>query len=194
VTVLDWVIKAVGASPALAQALQFGPLAAVSAALAAGSPLGLALAAAALGKAVEEVIGLVCGNPDPDDHGAVLADRTAVGPWETFLMADNGDGTVSLLSHVGLFCAENGGGNGVYANRPQVGPWERWGLIRHGDGAVSLRSVNGHFLVAESGGGRECNANRTEIGGWERFWLVTLPNGRSALKTTSTGHYVSVQP
>jgi len=188
-TVLDWVITGVGMSPALALALEFGPLAAVVTAVAAGTPLGVALAA--LVKPIEEILGL--GNPDPDEHGAVLADRGAIGPWESFLMGDNGDGSVSLLSHMGLFCADRAGGYGVHANRIQVGEWERWTLIRHGDGTVSLRSSNGHFFVAESGGGQVCNANRTAIGDWEKFWLDTLPGGRVALRTFSSNQYVSVQ-
>jgi hypothetical protein len=191
-TVLDWVIAGIGMSPALAAALAFGPLATVVTALATGTPLGVALAAAALGKTIEEILGL--GDPpDPDDHGGVLADRGAVGEWESFLMGDNGDGSVSLLSHMGLFCADRAGGYGVHANRPQVGEWERWALIRHGDGTVSLRSSNGHFFVAESGGGQVCNANRTAIGDWERFWLEPLDGGRVALRTFSSNQYVSVQ-
>lgn len=192
-TVLDWVIQAVGMSPALATALQFEPLATVAAAVAAGTPLGVALAAAALGKAIEEIFS---DNPDPDDHGAVHADRVAVGEWESFLMGENGDGSVSLLSHMGLFCADRAGGWGVHANRPRVGEWERWTLISHGDETVSLRSSNGHFFVAESGGGPDqvCNADRTAIGDWERFWLEPLDGGRVALRTFSNNRYVSVQP
>lgn len=192
VTVLDWVVSAVAASPVLATALQFAPLAAVASALAAGTPLRLALAAAALGRAVEELLGLG-GTPDPNEHGQVLADRGAVGPWESFLMGDNGDGSVSLLSHMGLFSADGGGGGGVYANRPKTGDWERWYVIRHGDHTVSLRTINGHFSTAERQGGAECNANRTEIGPWDKCWLEPLDGGRVALKSFRDPQYVSVQ-
>jgi hypothetical protein len=191
-TVLDWVIKAVGTSPALAVSLEYTPLAAVAGALAAGTPLGVALAAAALGTTIEKILGLG-GNPDPDEHGAVLADRGAIGPWESFLMGTNGDGSVSLLSHMGLFSADDGGGYGVHANRAEVGGWERWVLIHQGDGTVSLKASNGNYFVAESGGGQVCNANRPTIGDWEKFWLEPLESGRVALRTFSSNQYVSVQ-
>jgi hypothetical protein len=122
----------------------------------------------------------------------VHADRTAAGPWETFLISHEGS-TVHLLSHVGLFSADNGGGGAVYANRPFAGDWERWALEEHLDGTVSFRSFNGHYLVAKDGGGSFCLADRTAVGPWEKFRREYLPKGKVALRT-SGGHYVSVQP
>jgi hypothetical protein len=188
-TVIEWVIAAAASSPAFAGSMQLATLGAVFKFFTSGHPLGIALAAG-LGFALEALT----GEPDPNEHGAVTADRSEAGAWESFIMAELGNGKVSLLSHMGLFCAEGGGGDGVFANRPFVGEWEKWTLIRNDDGSVSFRSHGGHYLVAESGGGQVCNANRTSIGEWEKFWIYFLPEGRVGLKTFVTGHFVSVQP
>lgn len=63
----------------------------------------------------------------------LIANRTAVGPWETFTIvhADLSAGeitsgqTVILRTANGQFlCAEGGGGREVLADRPSFGPWE----------------------------------------------------------------------
>jgi hypothetical protein len=189
-TVIEWVIVAASKSPAFAGSMQLTALGTIFQFITSGHPLGIALAAG-IGLAWQTL----AGEPDPNEHGGIAADRTEALAWESFVMADLGNiGQVSLLSHMGLFSAANGGGAGVYANRPQLGDWERWTLIKNDDGSVSFRSIGGHYLVAESGGGSVLNANRTSIGEWEKFWIYFLPGGRIALKTYVTGHFVSVKP
>lgn len=189
-TVIEWVIVAAAKSPAFAGSMQLTALGTIFQFFTSGHPLGIALAAG-IGLAWQALT----GEPDPNEHGAVAADTTEALPWESFVMADLGNtGQVSLLSHMGLFSADNGGGAGVYANRPKLGDWERWTLVKNDDGSVSFRSIGGHYLVAESGGGSVLNANRTSIGEWEKFWIYFLPGGRIALKTYVTGHFVSVKP
>lgn len=188
-TVMDFVIVASAYSPQIAAALGIPVVAAVFNAVSSGTPVGWAIAAA-LGLLIPGV----SSEPDPDDHGQVVASRTDVGDWESFTLANLGGRQVALLSHVGLFSAQSGGGSGVNANRSQVGDWERWTVIGHGGNVVSLRTINGHHLTAEGGGGRECNANRTSIGDWERFRLVHLPTGKMALRTLRSGHYITVEP
>lgn len=187
-TILEWMIAATSFAPALGQTLSMTGLATLFNAISAGTPLGWALSLAA-GIGIEEVFG---SEPDPNAHGHVHADRTAVGPWETFLMSHDGN-TTTLLSHMGHLCADNGGGGAVYANRPLVGEWERWTMIQHPDHTVSFRSSNGHHLVANGGGGSFCLADRSAIGPWERFHREYQPNGKVALRA-SGGHYLSVQP
>lgn len=101
-----------------------------------------------------------------DDRGIVHADRTAVGPWETWTVERQPDGRIALKSVNGLYLsAEGGGGGEVHANRRQAGPWEHWRPFGGG-----LQSDNGHWLVVELGApDLPVNANRTSRGPWETF-------------------------
>ena len=186
-TVLDFLVAAAAKSPALATAFQVSGVAAVLSALQSGTPLGWALLIG---------IGLIPDflkpQPDVNDHGAVMADRNRVAEWETFTMGSLEGNTVSILSWLGFFSAQNAGGAGVYANRPVIKDWETWTLVNNHDGTVSFRTFNGHYLTAENGGGRECQANRTQIGDWEKFSVVPLPSGQIALQARN-GQFVSVQ-
>ena len=178
-TILDFLVIASGQVPALGSALNLPVVASVFTAVESGTPLGWALAAA-LGLAVD----LAESAPDPNAHGHIWANRDEPGAWESFILAQLGDGNqVSLLSWQGLFSAQFGGGQDVYANRPQVGDWETWTLIDNNDGTVSFKSFNGNYLSAEQGGGAAVYANRTSIGDWEKFHLVNLSSGKVALKT-----------
>ena len=71
--------------------------------------------------------------------GAVVANRGALGAWETFTLHDlNGgnlvDGNkVTLQAANGKYvCAEGGGGGAVVANRGAVGAWETFTFRRIG--------------------------------------------------------------
>ena len=83
--------------------------------------------------------------------GAPLsANRSAIGPWETFEMSMRENNKVSLRACNGLFvCAEGGGDGEVVANRQKVGGWESFELIDKGDNKIALRAFNGKFLSAE---------------------------------------------
>lgn len=178
-----------GSIPALASALNIPVVAAICAQVAKGTPLGWAISGA-LGLGIT----LFAPEPDPNAHGAVMADRDEALEWESFLVGQLGDGNkVALLSWQGYFSAQMGGGHGVYANRPEVGPWETWTMIDNHDGSISLQTIDGHYLCAEMGGGRECQADRTSIGDWEKFELVALAGGRYALRTRVGRKFVSVQ-
>jgi hypothetical protein len=61
----------------------------------------------------------------------LIANRTAVGPWETFQLIHNADGRVSLKSLVNneYVTAENAGAQPLIANRTAIGPWEEFDLI-----------------------------------------------------------------
>lgn len=116
----------------------------------------------------------------------VIANRTTVGPWETFTIGPSDQTSRALMSgdrvtlrtvNGQFLCAENGGGGEVVANRVTAGPWETFTVV-HADlsgGEISsgqcilLRTANGQFLCAEGGGGREVTADRAAIGPWETF-------------------------
>ena len=188
-TILDFVVRASGIVPGLGAALDVPVAASVFQAVEAGTPLGWAIAGA-----VGLVVDLLGSAPDPNAHGAVVADRDQAQGWESFLMGSLGDTQhFSLLSWQGFFSAQQGGGDGIYANRPEIGEWETWTLIDNFDGTVSFKAFNGQFLTAEGGGGRECNANRTAIGTWEKFHIDNLPSGKVALRTLDHNKFVSVQ-
>ncbi|VVB64141.1 Peptidase family C25 [uncultured archaeon] len=60
----------------------------------------------------------------------VVANRNAVGAWETFRLIDLGNGNVALRAANGQYlCAENGGGGAVEAKSNGIGAWETFGKI-----------------------------------------------------------------
>jgi hypothetical protein len=104
--------------------------------------------------------------------GDVNANRSALGPWETFgLYSDrNYSNRVAFKTSTGHFLsAEGGGGGRLLANRTAAHEWEAFIFIDRGGGNFALRTYNGKYVTAEGGGGREVNANRTAIGPWETF-------------------------
>ena len=118
---------------------------------------------------------LVCA--ESAGRGSLIANRSAVGPWETFTMIDRGGGTVALRAAADnmYVCAENGGASSLIANRYSPNLWETFGLITNSDGSFSLRSqANGRLVCAEAAGGAPLIANRDAIGQWERFDLIRL--------------------
>ena len=125
--------------------------------------------------------------------GAVVANRNAIGGWETFKLIDRGNGYYALQAANGQYlCAEGGGGDGVVANRNVIGGWETFKLIDRGNGNVALQAANGQYLCAEGGGGDGVVANRNAIGGWETFKLIDRGNGYYALQAAN-GQYLCAE-
>lgn len=123
--------------------------------------------------------------------GDANANRSQIGPWETFSVIDINGGTLQSLDPVCIatynsnyLVAENGGGDVVRANRVSCGPWEKFNLIKvtpegaaiggeiQNNDLVALRVNNGQYVVAEEGGGSKLNANRGAIGPWEIFRIT----------------------
>ena len=112
-----------------------------------------------------------------DNAGAnpLIANRTAIGPWETFDVLDAGNGNIALRSHANnmIVTAENAGNNPLIANRTAIGGWETFQLIHNPDGSVSLKAlINNRYVTAENAGAAALIANRTAIGPWEEFDLI----------------------
>src|SRR5215213_6725014 len=121
----------------------------------------------------------------------VNANRTAIGPWETFTVIDLNGGAlesgdlINIQSVGGYYVvAESGGGDVVNANRTEALGWETFRIEKIGGGGVigpgdsiSLQAYNGwsccggSYVVAEGGGGDVVNANRSAIAGWETFTI-----------------------
>ncbi|MDT0319015.1 glycosyl hydrolase family 95 catalytic domain-containing protein [Streptomyces millisiae] len=113
-----------------------------------------------------------------DDAGAsaLIANRTAIGPWERFDLIDLGDGNVALRSHANnqYVCAENGGAAALIANRTAIGVWETFQRVNNANGTVSLRAqANNRYVCAENGGAAPLIADKTTIGTAESFDLAS---------------------
>ncbi len=118
---------------------------------------------------------------------ALIANRTASGPWEQFTLQVNANGTVSLRAHANnrVVTAEAGGAQPLIANRTVVGAWEQFTVVDNGDGTVALRaSANGRYVTAEQGGAQALIANRTAAGAWERFVLTGPATSASSAPST----------
>jgi hypothetical protein len=112
-----------------------------------------------------------------DNAGAspLIANRTAVGPWEVFDQFDLGEGNIALRAGINTkyVSADNAGASPLIANRTVIGAWETFQLITNTDGSISLKAkANGMYVTAENAGAGALIANRTEIGAWERFDII----------------------
>ncbi|MGY0002357.1 GH25 family lysozyme [Micromonospora sp. I033] len=119
---------------------------------------------------------------------ALIANRTAIGPWEQFDRIDAGGGFVAFRARVNgrYVTAENGGASPLIANRTAVGPWERFRVVTNTDGTASLlANANNRYVTAEKAGARPLIANRTAIGPWEKFRVVTPPAAVNLLSTVN---------
>jgi hypothetical protein len=109
-----------------------------------------------------------------DNAGAspLIANRTAIGPWETFDLLDEGNGNVALRSHANNQIVTAGAGS-LIAGGSTVGTAETFQLIHNGDGSVSLKAqADNEYVTAENAGAAPLIANRTAIGPWEEFDLI----------------------
>ena len=70
-----------------------------------------------------------------DNAGAspLIANRTAVGPWETFTEVDQGGSNVALkaMANGEYVCADNAGASPLIANRTAIGSWETFTVQTH---------------------------------------------------------------
>ena len=60
----------------------------------------------------------------------LIANRTEIGPWETFQLININGGHVALKASNGKYvCNENNGGAPLQANREKVASWETFEVI-----------------------------------------------------------------
>lgn len=104
----------------------------------------------------------------------LIANRDAVGPWETFaLISGDGGGSALRAGANGDFvCADGAGSQPLVANRDAIGPWETFDLVATGGGTALRSRANGLFVCADGAGAQALQANRTVAGPWETFDLV----------------------
>jgi hypothetical protein len=130
------------------------------------SPLVISLRARANGKLV---------TAESAGAASLIANRSAIGPWEQFDLISQGYTTIALRAHANnrYVSAANAGASPLVARATAVGDTERFTLISNSGGTISLRAqVNGKLVCAESAGTRPLIANRAVIGPWEQFDLV----------------------
>ncbi|MDN3353801.1 glycoside hydrolase family 3 C-terminal domain-containing protein [Actinomadura sp. DC4] len=109
-----------------------------------------------------------------DSAGAapLIANRTAIGPWEQFDEVDQGGGAVALRSHANNQFV-TAGTSPLIANAASAGAAQTFDLLNNSDGSVSLRAhANNDYVTAENAGAAALIANRTAIGPWEEFDLI----------------------
>ncbi len=115
-----------------------------------------------------------------DDAGtnALIANRTAVGQWESFQVVDAGNGNIGFLALANnkYVTAENAGATNLIANRTAVGPWETFTEIAGSTSNTSalLAMANGKIVTAENAGASPLIANRTAVGSWESFTVGVI--------------------
>jgi len=124
----------------------------------------------------------------------VVANRNAIGAWETFRLIDRGNGNVALQAANGQYvCAEGSGGGAVVANRNAIGAWETFKLIDRGNGNYALQAANGQYVCAEGSGGGAVIANRNSIGAWETFRFLDPRRPAKVALQAANGQYVCAE-
>lgn len=107
---------------------------------------------------------------------ALIANRTAIGPWEQFDLITVGTTQVALRAHADnrFVCADRAGAAPLIANRVAAGSWETFTIVPQPGGTIALRAaVNGRYVTAERAGTQPLIANRTAVGPWEKFSIVS---------------------
>ncbi|BCJ73889.1 hypothetical protein CS0771_34330 [Catellatospora sp. IY07-71] len=100
----------------------------------------------------------------------LIANRTAVGPWEQFDRVDLGGGLIALRARINSRFVHADNTAPLIANATSSGAWETFRVVTNTDGSVSLlATANNRYVAAENAGAAPLIANRTAIGGWERF-------------------------
>jgi GH25 family lysozyme M1 (1,4-beta-N-acetylmuramidase) len=125
----------------------------------------------------------------------LIANRTAIGPWEQFDQVDAGGGYIALRAHANgrYVTAEHAGSSSLIANRAAIGPWERFKLVVNANGSISLlANANGRYVTAEHAGSSPLIANRSAIGPWEQFDQV-IPSGVISLLADANRRYVTAE-
>ena len=115
---------------------------------------------------------------DLNQGTALLANRTAVGGWESFLVVDAGTPYVALRASANgrYVAADLNQAGALVANRTAIGDWERFEWLTVAGGIALRARANGRYVAADlNRTGTPLVADRASAGGWETFtWGSTV--------------------
>jgi hypothetical protein len=128
---------------------------------------------------------------------AMTCTRTAPQGWEQFLIADAGNGKVTLQSMSKYVSSENGT-QAITCNRATPQGWEQFDWLVNADSTISLRGSNGLYVSSENGA-QAMTCTRTSIQGWEKFkyGVITATGARvtaAALNFVTGNTVVGIYP
>lgn len=109
---------------------------------------------------------------------ALVANRPAIGPWETFSFVWTADDRAAIVAINGKYVTEITAfpiAGVLAAAADAIGPQESFRVIWHPDDRITLQAPSGSYVCAEGGGGGAFVANRPAIGDWEKFWMEVPP-------------------
>ncbi|WP_026507129.1 cellulase family glycosylhydrolase [Butyrivibrio sp. MC2013] len=99
------------------------------------------------------------------------------GAWETLVIVNNADGTISLKSRANdkYVCAVIDEQNQLLARSDSIGTWEKYNLEKISDGSYALKAVaNGKYVCADQNKSSVLYADRDSAGGWETFSIYKI--------------------
>ncbi|WP_444949503.1 PKD domain-containing protein [Micromonospora ureilytica] len=133
---------------------------------------------------------LAIGTADPT---AMTATSQSVDARETFTVAKNTDGSISLKASTGRYVtADPSGTIPLTASRPTISTWEKFLQVSTTDTNKSLKArVNGRYVSADGAGTKPLIASAATASTWERFDLVDLGSGTVALLAHVNNRFVS---
>jgi beta-glucosidase len=100
--------------------------------------------------------------------------RSSAGAWETFLVADAGNGKIALMGcynnvAASRYVSSENGAAAMNCNRTSTGPWETFTWIENGDGTISLQGSTGSYVT----GSAPMWCNVATIGSSQKFQVTT---------------------
>jgi beta-glucanase (GH16 family) len=127
---------------------------------------------------------------DLNQGAALLANRTAVAGWETFVVVDAGAPYVALRASANgrYVAADLNQAGALVANRTTIGDWERFEWLAVSGGIALRARANGRYAAADMNRtNTPLVADRASAGGWETFtWGSTSVRPTPTPTPTST--------
>ncbi|HEY0601810.1 MAG TPA: cellulase family glycosylhydrolase [Herpetosiphonaceae bacterium] len=114
---------------------------------------------------------------DLNQGGQLIANRPTASGWEKFLVVNNPDGTISLMSLANnkYVSADLNQGGRLVAKASGVLAWEKFRRVDLGNGTFALQALaNNKYVSADLNQGAVLIASRDSVGGaWEAFVFAT---------------------
>ena len=135
---------------------------------------------------------LVCAENGGNDSLAANRDQYS-GAWETIIVENNNDGTVSLKAEANnkYVCAVLDEQKQLLPRSDSPSTWEKFRIYKIKDNEYGIRCVeNGKYVKADLDNGGKLVATSDSIAGaWEAFRIVKVGDSSSAKAVVSNGEY-----